>query len=62
MTRGLGIAGIGPEELVLIRLLVSLLRHPDPSVAELAKQALYFVRDSASRLTLDQIPEASTAT
>jgi hypothetical protein len=48
MTRRIGIAGIDPEELSLVRLLVSLLRHPDPAVAELTKQALFYVRDTSS--------------
>jgi hypothetical protein len=47
MRRHLGIAGLDPEELSTIRLLLSLLRHPDASVAELARQALYYVRDTS---------------
>jgi len=54
MTRQMGIAGLEPDELVTVRLLVSLLRHPDPSIAELTRQALNYVRDTSSTRTLDQ--------
>jgi hypothetical protein len=45
----MGIAGLEQEELEPVRLLVSLLRHPDPAVGELARQALDYVRDTAGR-------------
>lgn len=40
--------GLSPSELPWIRLLVQLLRHPDPGVAELARQALGYINDAAS--------------
>jgi len=42
--------GIEPCELPWLRVLVALLRHPDPAVPELARQALvYLVDDVGSR-------------
>jgi len=43
--------GIQVEELPWLRLLLSLLRHPDPGVPELARQALLYLGDAASRPT-----------
>lgn len=40
--------GLRPEELEWVRLLVTLLRHPDPLAPELARQALEYVRTVAS--------------
>lgn len=40
--------GIGPGELPWLRTLVMLLRHPDPSVPELARQALIYLSDAAA--------------
>jgi hypothetical protein len=39
--------GIRSEELRWIRMLVALLRHPDPSMPELARQALLYLAQSA---------------
>ncbi len=38
--------GLQAEELCWIRLLVTLLRHPDPMVPELARQALLYVSNA----------------
>ena len=47
MTRTVAMIGLSPEELPWIRRLVSLLRHPDPTIPELARQALlYLLRSS----------------
>jgi len=45
--------GIDPDELAWLRLLVSLLRHPDPVVPELARQALLYLEAAASKSTYD---------
>ena len=37
------IIGLEPDELPWVRLLIRLLRHPDPFVAELARDALVYV-------------------
>jgi hypothetical protein len=39
--------GLAPTELGVVRILVSLLRHPDPRIPELTRQALSYVEDSA---------------
>ena len=39
--------GIEPCELPWLRVLVALLRHPDPAVPELARQALVYLVDGA---------------
>ena len=47
MSQTTAVIGIGPEELRWIRMLVALLRHPDPSLPELARQALLYLSQSA---------------
>ena len=52
------VIGIEPAELAWIRMLVVLLRHPDPVVPELTRQALLYLeaaaaRSDASRLNSD---------
>ena len=41
--------GIDPAELAWLRMLVRLLRHPDPVVPELTRQALCYLESAASR-------------
>lgn len=41
--------GIDPGELRWIRILLALLRHSDPTVAELARQALLYLTESAAK-------------
>ena len=41
--------GLEPHELHWLRTLVALLRHPDPSVPELARQALVYLTDAAGK-------------
>ena len=38
--------GLSPHELPWIRRLITLLRHPDPTVAELTRQALLYLSDA----------------
>jgi hypothetical protein len=49
MARTLPMIGVAPDELPWARLLIQLLRHPDPVVPELARQALLYVEASASK-------------
>jgi hypothetical protein len=44
--------GIDAVELRWLRLLVGLLRHPDPTIPELARQALLYLADAAGRAEL----------
>ena len=50
MLRTVSVIGIDPGELRWIRMLVILLRHADPSIQELARQALLYLETSASNI------------
>ena len=50
MANTVPVIGIEPAELAWIRILVTLLRHPDPVVPELTRQALQYLEGAASRL------------
>jgi hypothetical protein len=43
------VIGIEPAELAWIRMLVVLLRHPDPVVPELTRQALLYLETTAAK-------------
>ena len=49
MAKPVSMIGIDPSELRWIRLLLLLLRHPDPGIAELTHQALLYVTEAAQR-------------
>ena len=49
MANTVPIIGIETGELRWLRMLVSLLRHPDPGVAELTRQALLYLIDEAGK-------------
>ena len=49
MANTVPVIGIDPAELAWIRMLVLLLRHPDPVVPELTRQALRYLEAAASR-------------
>jgi hypothetical protein len=51
MTKTVSVIGIETAEIRWIRMLVALLRHPDPSVPELARQALVYLTDAAGKRT-----------
>ena len=48
MAQTVPVIGIEPAELDWIRMLVLLLRHPDPVVPELTRQALLYLEASAA--------------
>lgn len=48
MPKTVSLIGVHAGELQWIRLLISLLRHADPLVPELARQALLYLSKSAS--------------
>jgi len=52
LSKNVAVTGIDPSELRWVRSLISLLRHPDPMVAELTRQALLYLADSASKRVL----------
>jgi len=45
----IAVIGVDANELKWLRELVALLRHPDPSIPELARQALMYLGEAASR-------------
>lgn len=47
--------GVEPGELRWLKTLVWLLRHPDPSVPELARQALLYLTGAADRRSVTPI-------
>jgi hypothetical protein len=42
------VIGLRPSEIEWVRLLVSLLRHPDPGIPEWTRQALIYVSQNCS--------------
>lgn len=52
MAKTVSVIGIEDSELRWIRMLVALLRHPDPSIPELARQALTYLTASAGERVL----------
>jgi hypothetical protein len=52
MPKTVALIGLQPDELPWLRMLVDLLRHPDPTVPELAHQALLYLSRSAAASTL----------
>jgi hypothetical protein len=47
MTKTVSMIGIDPGELPWVRTLLSLLRHPDPPIAEMARQAMLYIERNA---------------
>ena len=52
MANTVPIMGIETRELRWIRMLVLLLRHPDPTVPELARQALLYLTEAAGKRSI----------
>jgi hypothetical protein len=62
MAQNVSMIGINTNELRWIRTLVQLLRHPDPSVPELTRQALLYMAEAAGRAAVpDTSPSRTTA-
>jgi hypothetical protein len=51
LSKPLSVIGIEADELRWIKILVSLLRHPNPGIPELARQALQYLAQAASQRT-----------
>jgi hypothetical protein len=49
MDQTVSVIGIEPAELAWVRMLVFLLRHPDPVVPELTRQALLYLQSASLR-------------
>jgi len=43
--------GVDPAEIQWLRLVIALLRHPDPVVREVTREALRYLEDLAARAT-----------
>jgi hypothetical protein len=60
MAKTVAVIGIEDWELRWVRSLILLLRHPDPSIPELARQALvYLTRSAADRSLTPPGPEGT---
>jgi hypothetical protein len=47
MPKSVSIVGIDAQELRWLRMLLHLLRHPEPGIPELARQALLYLTEAA---------------
>jgi hypothetical protein len=47
MAKSVSLIGVDPSELCWLRMLLLLLRHPDPGMSELARQALLYLTEAA---------------
>ena len=56
MAKSVSVIGVDPGELYWLRLLVQLLRHPDPTMPELTCQALLYIAKGAH---LNSEPESN---
>ena len=48
------VIGVDPSELRWVRMLVNLLRHADPQVPELTRQALQYLTDTAGKRDIEE--------
>jgi hypothetical protein len=51
LSKPVSVIGIEPDELRWVKILVSLLRHPNPGMPELARQALQYLVQAANQRT-----------
>ncbi|HEY1239414.1 MAG TPA: hypothetical protein VGF16_02610 [Bryobacteraceae bacterium] len=58
MSRSVPMIGLFPDELPWVRSLVALLRHPDPTIPELARQALLYLARAAQNSDMAHTPPA----
>ena len=56
MAKTVSVIGIAPDELAWVRTLLFLLRHPDPLIAEMVRQALRYLERNACQ---KELPEAT---
>lgn len=47
--------GLDPHEVQWLRLVLALLRHPDPVVGEVAREALRYLEDVAARASQSRV-------
>ena len=51
LSKPVSMIGIEPDELRWVKILISLLRHPNPGIPELARQALQYLVQAANQRT-----------
>jgi len=56
MAKTVAVIGIEPGELAWVRTLLFLLRHPDPLIAEMVRQALLYLERNGCQ---KELPEAT---
>ena len=61
MDKTVPVIGVEPDELRWIRMLILLLRHPDPSMPELVRQALLYLTDAAVKRVFSQSDDLDQA-
>ncbi len=61
MAKTVPMIGIETAELRWVRMLIFLLRHPDPSMPELARQALLYLTDAAGKRESSQMEPKNQA-
>lgn len=61
MAKSVSVVGIEPRELRWLKMLLALLRHPDPGVPELARQALIYLTDAAQKRATPESREMDNA-
>jgi hypothetical protein len=54
----MSVIGIDPDELRWVKIMVSLLRHPNPGIPELTRQALQYLVQAASQRTVSPDPQS----
>jgi hypothetical protein len=57
MAHNVSLIGVQPDELPWMRLLISLLRHPDNTIPELARQALMYLAETSGPLSISPSEE-----
>jgi hypothetical protein len=50
-----GIIGLDPLEIQWVRVVIALLRHPDPVVREVTREALRYLEEVAARANESQV-------
>jgi hypothetical protein len=57
MAKTVSIIGIDPSELAWVRTTLSLLRHPDPVIPEMVRQALLYLQTNSNHQAMpDAVP------
>ena len=51
MAKSVSVIGVDPGELPWLRMLVFLLRHPDPMVSEMVRRTVLYLAENAHRHT-----------